>query len=115
LTGKTTRPDQDAVEILLEVAPRQESGDLSSRPALPENFRKRAAEIAASIGEVADEFRARLAQSITRPPSEGWGVDSIEIKFDINIQAGAGVLIAKASSGATFSARLTLKASKESR
>lgn len=115
MTRNTAKSDHKSVDLLLEVVPQHESGDLASSYALPENFRRRAAEIAASIGEVADEFRTRLGQTFGRLPNSDWGVDSIEIKFDINIQAGAGVLIAKASSGATFSARITMKASKESR
>lgn len=113
MVKKDADDGESTIDVLLEVNPPQTSGDLAPRPALPENFRKRAAEIAASIGEVADEIRSRLGRTITPPVDGNWGVDSIEIRFDINVQAGAGVIIAKASSGATFSARLTLKASKE--
>ncbi|MFD8495514.1 hypothetical protein [Amycolatopsis sp. NPDC059657] len=108
----TKRADskQGSPDLLLEVTPRQVSGDLAPRKVVPEDFRQRAAEIAESVQEVADEFRTRLARLIKNPSNTEWGLESIEIGFDITVQAEAGVLIAKASTGATFSAKLTLKA-----
>ncbi|MEU6259198.1 CU044_2847 family protein [Streptomyces sp. NPDC047043] len=97
-------------EILLEVQPRSVSGDLAPRVALPEQFQRRAGEIADSVAQVADQFRSRLETVLRRPPDGGWAVESIEVGFDLSVQADAGVIIAKATSGATFSARLTLKA-----
>lgn len=102
--------DRRAVEVLLEVNPRSVPGDLGPRVAVPEVFRRRAGEIADSVAEVADQFRSRLEPLLRRPADTGWGVDSIEIGFDIAVQAEAGVVIAKATTGATFSARVTLKA-----
>lgn len=96
-------------EVLLEVRPRSISGDLAPRVAVPEEFRRRAGEIADSVAEVADQFRSTL-ERVLEHPAAGWRMDSIEIGFDIAVQAEAGVVIAKATSGATFSARLTLKA-----
>ncbi|GHC75098.1 CU044_2847 family protein [Streptomyces flavofungini] len=96
-------------EILLEVQPRSVSGDLAPRFAVPEQFERRAGEIADSVAQVAEQFRSRLEQ-VLRPSKAGWGVESIEVGFDISVQADVGVIIAKATSGATFSARLTLRA-----
>ncbi|WP_409060990.1 CU044_2847 family protein [Streptomyces sp. SYP-A7185] len=96
-------------EILLEVQPRSVSGDLAPRFAVPEQFERRAGEIADSVAQVAEQFRSRLEQ-VLRPSEAGWGVESIEVGFDISVQADVGVIIAKATSGATFSARLTLRA-----
>lgn len=102
--------DRQGVEIMVEVLPLSTSGDLAPRVAVPEQFRLRAGEIADSVAEVADQFRERLARVLHRPSELDWGVDSIEIGFDLAIQAEAGVVIAKASTSATFSAKLTLKA-----
>ncbi|MQA87975.1 MAG: hypothetical protein GEV03_25960 [Streptosporangiales bacterium] len=82
---------------------------------MPEEFRRRAGEIAESVAEVTDQFRSRLARVLEHPAEAGWRVGSIEIGFDIAVQAEAGVVIAKATTGATFSARLTLTASQDSR
>ena len=110
MTRRAKSKEQPQVALLLEVNRTRTAGDLGpSRASLPEDFRRRAAEIADSISEVADQFRTRL-EHVMKPDEGNWGVDSIDIKFDITVQAEAGVLIAKASTGATFSAKLTLKA-----
>jgi hypothetical protein len=103
------------VEIMVEVHPRSVSGDLAPRVAVPEQFRQRAGEIADSVAEIADQFRSRLAGVFRQPAEPGWGVDSVEIGFDLAIQAEAGVVIAKASTSATFSAKLMLKVTQDSR
>jgi hypothetical protein len=103
--------DDASVEILLEVQPQSVSGDLAPRVALPEQFERRAGEIADSVAQIADRFRSRLEQVLRRSSEPGWGVESIEVGFDISVQADVGIVITKATSGATFSARLTLKAS----
>ena len=95
-------------KVLLEVNPPFASGDLAPHAALPEEFRKRAAEIADSVAEVADQFRTRLASVMHAPVEKQWGVESVKIEFKVAVQAGAGVVIAKASTTATFSVTVTL-------
>ena len=97
-------------EILLEVRPAATSGDLAPRAMVPEEFKSRAGEIADSIAEVVDHFRSRLGKVLGQPDESGWRVGSIEIEFDIAVQAETGIVIAKATAGATFSARLVLQA-----
>jgi NTP-dependent ternary system trypsin peptidase co-occuring protein len=99
--------------VLLEVWPSSVSGDLA--PGMPtlEQFRRRAHEIADSVAEVAEEFRSRLQKVLRRPEDPGWHADSIELDFQIAVQAEAGVVVARAVSGATFTVKLTLKASAE--
>lgn len=95
--------------LLLEVRPASTSGDLASRVVVPEEFRSRAGEIATSIAEVVDHFRSRLARKLDKGDDSGWHVGSIEVTFGIAVQAEAGVVITKASAGATFSARFVLQ------
>lgn len=102
-----------STEILLEVRPQSTSGDLAPHIVAPEEFRRRAAEIAESVAETADEFRSKLARTLKRPSETGWSVESVEIGFQIAVQAEAGVIIAKATAGTTFSVRLTLKSSQD--
>jgi Trypsin-co-occurring domain 1 len=104
--------DNPPVDILVEVRPSATSGDLAPRVSIPEDFRRRAGEIADSVAEIAEQFRTRL-RTVLASGDDGWGVESIEIGFDIAVQAEAGVVIAKASTGATLSAKLTLKARQE--
>ncbi len=94
----------------MEVRPSSASGDLSHGLPVPEQFRRRAGEVADSIAEIAAQFRSRLEKALEKPADPGWRMDSIELRFDIAVQAEAGVVIARATSGATFSAKLTLKA-----
>jgi len=95
--------------ILLEVRPASASGDLGpGRPSL-EQFSRRASEIADGIAQIAEEFRSKLERTLRKPDEGGWHAESIELGFDIAVQAEAGVVIARASSGATFSAKLILK------
>ena len=99
-----------SLEILLEVRPQLVSGDLAPGIAVPESFAQRADEVADSIAEIASQFRSRLEKKLNRPSSSDWDMDAIELMFGITVQAEAGVIIARATSGATFSAKLTLKA-----
>jgi hypothetical protein len=100
-------------EILLEVRPATISGDLAPRAVVPEEFRSRAGEIADSIAEIVDHFRLRLKKVLDQRDDSSWRVESVEIAFDIAVQAEAGVIIAKTTAGATFSARLVLHAPPE--
>ena len=110
MAGNVRRSGSQVPEILLEVRPRSVSGDLAHSLALPEQFRQRAGDVADSVAEIAAQFRSRLEKALEKPADSGWRMDSIELRFDIAVQAEAGVIIARASSGATFSAKLTLKA-----
>ena len=105
---KSVSPD-----ILIEVRPVTFSGNLGPHPVVPEEFRERAGEIADSITEVADQFRSRLEKMMHRHEDNGLHIGSIEIEFGIAVQAEAGVVIAKATAGATFTARLVLEATED--
>jgi hypothetical protein len=107
--GKPRSAASSPPEVLVEVRPAVLSGDLAPRALDPEEFKNRAAEIADSIGEVVDQFRSRLTKVMDRGDDASWRVGSIEIAFAIAVQAEAGVVIAKTTAGATFSARLILQ------
>jgi hypothetical protein len=96
--------------ILIEVRPAVSSGDLGAHAAIPEEFRSRAAEIVDSIREVVDQFRSRLGKELSETDNSSWHVGSVEIEFGLAVQAEAGVVIAKTTAGATFSARLVMQA-----
>jgi inactivated superfamily I helicase len=101
--------DMDKPQILLEVRSSAEPGDLGPRLAVPEDFRARAGEIAESLAEIIEDFRSKLAHVLARRDEQAWRVGSVEIAFEIAVQAEAGVVIAKTTAGATFSARLVLQ------
>ena len=76
-------------------------------PPVPELFSARAGEIADSVAEVATQFRARIDDSVGREKADGWRLGQVEVAFGLQAEAGTGILIAKASAGATFTATLT--------
>lgn len=110
MAGEKSAGSERPLEIFLEVHPGSDSGDLGPSIAVPESFAQRAGEVADSIAEIASQFRSRLHKVLGKPPDYGWRMDTVELTFGIVVQAEAGIVIAKATSGATFSAKLTLKA-----
>lgn len=76
-------------------------------PTVPELFSARASEIADSVAEVAAQFRARIEDALSKEEAGGWQLGQVELAFGLQAEAGAGILIAKASAGATFTATLT--------
>jgi hypothetical protein len=95
-------------DIRVEVVPAAGAyrGDLAA-PALPELFSDRAAEIAGSVSEVARQFRARIDDTVAEEQPGGWKLGQVEVAFGLQAEVGTGVLIARASAGATFTATLT--------
>lgn len=106
---RSSRTSSPAPQILLEVRPPGDSGDLGPRLAVPEDFRARAGEIAESLADIVEDFRSKFARVFARRKEDTWGVGSIEIAFQIAVQAEAGVVIARTTAGATFSAKLVLQ------
>jgi hypothetical protein len=108
--GKSRSIAAGEPQILLEVRPVGSSGELASRSAVPEDFNKRADEIAHSISDVIDHLRAGFRNLLEQKDDAGWKVGSVEVEFGISVQAETGVIIAKATGGATFAARIVLQA-----
>jgi Trypsin-co-occurring domain 1 len=95
-------------DIRIEVVPAAGVyGQDLAGPPTPELFSARANEIADGVAEVAAQFRARLEDAISKEEAGGWQLGQVELAFGVQAEAGAGVLIAKASAGATFTATLT--------
>lgn len=95
-------------EILVEVRPANVTGDVARRaPTAPEAFSSRAGDIAEAIIEVAEILRNRLEDNIAAEDSHLWGLSTVQLGFELALKAEAGVVIARASTGATFSATLT--------
>jgi hypothetical protein len=97
-------------ELLIEVRPAAGvAGDLAPRVKVPEEFSRRAGEIADSVVSVAEDFRDRIEERFREHPdgTDAWQLGQVELAFAIDVQAGSGVVIARASAGATFTATLT--------
>jgi Trypsin-co-occurring domain 1 len=106
------RADKEAfmVEILIPVVAKQDTDgqDLwgGERLVQTQSFEKRAGEIADSIAEVASQFRSRFDRYVAAEPDELWALDQVEVTFALEVQAEAGVLLARASTTGTFTAKL---------
>lgn len=99
-------------KIYVEVLPAADSsGELSFQSRIRENFEDRAKELAESLAEIATAFRSRLDHSLNQGTELTWPLQEIELKFSIDLQAQAGVVLAKASTTAGFEATLTWKRS----
>lgn len=95
-------------EILVEVRPASVSGDVARRsPVAPESFGSRAGEIADAITDVAEKLRDHLEDNMAAEDSHLWQLATVQLGFELALKAEAGVVIARASTGATFSATLT--------
>jgi hypothetical protein len=95
-------------EILVEVRPANVTGDVARRqPAVPESFASRAGEVADTLTEVAGKLRDHLEAKMDTEDSHLWRLTTVELGFELALQAEAGVVIARASTEATFSATLT--------
>jgi Trypsin-co-occurring domain 1 len=108
------------VEVLVEVSGVGATGDLRRGASLaPVNFASRADDIADALLEVARRIRGRLQSAngaVDAAPApdgkpapdgeKGWGLDEVQLNFQMALQADAGVVIAKASTSATFSATM---------
>jgi hypothetical protein len=63
-----------------------------------------------SLNEIAEALRSRLA-ALAERGAEEWDLDEVELSFSLDLEAEAGVLIARASTRAGFQATLTWKRS----
>ena len=98
-------------QMYVEVVPRtSKSGDLAPRIPTPELFNDRIDEIGDSIGEIAIKLRDRLERALPPQPQPRWGLDEIELKFSLDLESEAGVIVARASAKAGFEVTLTWKA-----
>ncbi len=96
-------------ELTVEVVPTGPSGDLASTRAIPpEVFAQRAEEIADAVRDVARRFQDRLdIDAEAAMAASGWTMSQVKLSFQIAVTAGTGVVIARASAAASFTAELT--------
>lgn len=94
-------------EIYVEVASKG-GGDLAPRISASELLKDRIDELGASLSEIATMLRDRLDQLPVQTKPK-WGLDQVEVKFSFDLQAEAGVIIARTSAKAGFEATLVWK------
>lgn len=99
------------VDISVEVRPKNDgSGDLRQREPLSEKLLTRIEELGDSLKCIAEKLSSRLSEFETK--NEGnWGLEEVEFAFSLDLEAEAGVIVARASTTAGFEAKLTWKKS----
>jgi hypothetical protein len=94
-------------EILVEVRPAV-TGDLSSEPALPESFLNRVDEIGQSLSDIASRLSKHL-EKFEKRSTASWQLEHVELKFSLDLEAEAGIIIARTKTSAGFEASLSWK------
>jgi len=93
-------------EILVEVRPGLAEGDLGLRPAAPEKLLSRIGEIADGLKEISNRLAARLDDLDNAKKESAWKLGEVEVKFSLDLEAEAGVVVARAKTTAGFEATL---------
>ncbi len=88
------------------VAGPKHKGELSQGKST-EEFGKRVSELGDSIGEIANELRRKLDDALEQGEESDWGLDQIQLSFSLDLEAEAGVIVAKAKTAAGFEVQLT--------
>lgn len=100
--------------ILIDVLPSgSPSGNLSGRSVVPEAFSRRSGEIADSLAVIGEAFEQRLDRVPVEDAAD-WGLAEVTVVLSLAVQAESGVVITKASAGATFTATLTWRCGQRS-
>jgi hypothetical protein len=97
------------IQVRVTVPPGQ-AGNLAGR-SLVERFEDRVDELGDSIGEIANRLRERLDRDLAEPEPDKWQLDEAQVTFSLDLEVGAGVVMAQAKSTAGFEVALTWKRS----
>jgi hypothetical protein len=72
-----------------------------------ESLEQRINELGDSIGDIADRLRSRLDASLARSNQEqAWDLKEVEVKFSLDLEAEAGVVVVRAKTTAGFEVSL---------
>jgi hypothetical protein len=95
------------VRPMLDIA--DEEGNLAPRVVKPELLVDRIDEIGDCLRDIAMRLSQRLDELATHPENQ-WRLGEVELKFSLDLEAEAGVIIARTSATVGFEATLTWKA-----
>jgi hypothetical protein len=94
-------------EIKVQVVPDPtKAGQLTGRTQT-EKLGDRIDELGASLGSIANSLRARLEETLEKEDEVAWKLDEVALTFSLDLEAEAGVVVAKAKTTAGFEAKLT--------
>jgi hypothetical protein len=95
--------DLTDVDVWIVGVPGRE-GDLRGGSAT-DKLADRIDELTAKVQAIAGRVRDRLTTE-PQAPGSGWGLDEITMEFKVELEAGAGVLVARAGSTGGFAVTL---------
>jgi hypothetical protein len=97
-------------EIYVEVRPGiNADGDLTSLADLRQKLADRIDDIGAGLKEIATQLARRL-DDLAAGANAKWHLDEVEVSFSLDLEAEAGVVVARTKAAAGFEAKLTWKA-----
>jgi Trypsin-co-occurring domain 1 len=85
-----------------------DTGEVAFGPQRLPSFAERAGELGESLNEIATQLHGQLKELGARG-ADGWDLDQVNLTFSLDLQAEAGVIVARASSRAGFQAAMTWK------
>lgn len=97
-------------DIMVQVVPSPARAGQLSPGKTWESLETRIDELGRSIGEIADRLRTQLDASLA--PSEetpAWRLGEVEVTFSLDLEAEAGVVVARAKTTAGFEVSLCWK------
>jgi hypothetical protein len=97
-----------AENILVEVRPSGAEGNLTAA-SIPESFMNRVEELGQSLKEIAERLSQQL-EALEKKPAATWRLEGVELKFSLDLEAEAGVVVARTKTSAGFEASLSWKA-----
>lgn len=99
----------DMAEIRVRVVPTSADGELMDLGGggFVERFVDRVGELGSAVREITELMRVQLDNIGDDRPGSGWQVDEIKLGFSLDLEAEAGVVLAKAKTSAGFELELT--------
>jgi hypothetical protein len=93
-------------QVLVQVIPVEASGEISWGTSVTDELEQRLDDIRSAIAAGAKAVAGSLPDL---PSANNWRLGEVEASFAITLTAEAGVILSKASAGATFEVRVLYK------
>lgn len=94
--------------ILVQVVPNPERAGQLAPGRTWESLEQRGDELGRSIGGIAERLRDQLDASLARSSeTPGWALKDVQVTFSLDLEAEAGVVVARARTSAGFEVSLT--------
>jgi hypothetical protein len=93
-------------DIKVQIVPTPERAGQLAPGKTWESLDRRIDELGESIADIARRLRTRLDEGLVQEDRSGWQLDEVELKFSLDLEAEAGVVVARAKTTAGFEVTL---------